>query len=160
VWGGLVAGPLLIVLALSGVVLVFRPAVITATSPFVAVQRLHDSLHAGGAGRAIVAVLGVVLVVEAVTGLWLYGPWGARRPASRAIHRALAAVSLVIVVAIGVSGVLLATGLAPVAWRDVVMRLHDGAFAGWPSRAVWALAGLAVPALAVTGLVLRAGRGS
>ena len=34
---------------------------------------------------------------------------------------------------------------------DVVRRLHYGDFAGWPSRLAWTLAGLALPALTITG---------
>jgi uncharacterized iron-regulated membrane protein len=36
------------------------------------------------------------------------------------------------------------------AW-DLVRRLHYGDFAGWPSRLTWTLAGLALPALTITG---------
>jgi uncharacterized iron-regulated membrane protein len=39
------------------------------------------------------------------------------------------------------------------AWA-IIRRLHYGDFAGWPSRVVYAAAGLALPILAVTGFVL------
>ena len=76
-WSGLVAGPLFLVLALSGAVLVFAPEIDRATrppgqaperSPLVAVRSLHASLHAGRVGTVVVGVLGLALVAEGVTG--------------------------------------------------------------------------------------------
>src|SRR5438876_673199 len=71
-------------------------------SLLVAVRSLHAAFHAGRAGALLVGLLGVWLVVEGVTGLWLYGPWSgprairrARGP-SRALHRIVGGGSLVV----------------------------------------------------------------
>jgi hypothetical protein len=39
------------------------------------------------------------------------------------------------------------------AW-DIVRRLHSGDFAGWLSRVLYALAGVALPALSITGYLV------
>ena len=38
--------------------------------------------------------------------------------------------------------------------RDLIMRLHAGDFAGFPSRISYALVGLAVPVLSITGYLI------
>jgi len=300
-WGGLVTGPLLLVLGLSGSALVFGPeieqaldgppAITTAATPspsldavvaaavvghpgaepralrlparpeqpyrvelavggrrldvavdpstlrvvgaraperslLVAVRSLHAALHAGRAGALLVALLGVWLVVEGATGLWLYGASVTRRPRvpGRAVHRVVGACSLAVGAIVGLTGALLAleaavavasppvsaAGLARLdfaaartqthgrlialvaeaghrvrlherlpngrrvatvvdrdtgeivgargesardAW-DVVRGLHGGAFAGWPSRLVYAVVGLALPVLSITGFLI------
>jgi len=195
-------------------------------SVLAAVHALHARFHAGRLGAAAVALVGVVLVVESVVGLWLYGPRRLRRGrGSRGLHRVVGAVSLAVGLVVGLTGVALAlldaatragpvatgglAGLdalaagataampggtlttlaveghelaradlrvvggaatvlldrrtaAVVAVRPVssdgawglVRRLHYGDFAGWPSRAAWTLAGLALPVLTITGYLL------
>jgi uncharacterized iron-regulated membrane protein len=195
-------------------------------SLLVAVRSLHAAFHAGRAGALLVGLLGVWLVVEGVTGLWLYGPSIARRVRrpSRALHRVVGGCSLAVAVLVGLTGALLAlasvvapasppaptAGLArldfvaahvqtrgrivalvaetahrvrvdtrlpdgrlgsvvvdgdsgaivdatrPPARRgwDVVRRLHAGDFGGWPSRIVYAVVGLALPVLSITGFLL------
>jgi uncharacterized iron-regulated membrane protein len=44
--------------------------------------------------------------------------------------------------------------------RDLIMRLHAGDFAGWTSRIAYALVGLAVPVLSITGYLIWALRRS
>ncbi len=184
-WGGLVSGPLLLVLGLSGSVLVFAPEIervtngtpaltasaaaprsldaivaaalfaqpgaepralrvpARATEPFVvelavaghrldvavdpstlrvidtrapersvlmAVRSLHGVLHAGRVGAVLVALLGLWLVVEGVTGIWLYGPSVTRRVRgrSRTVHRVVGVCALVVGAVVGVTGTLLA----------------------------------------------------
>lgn len=166
-WSGLVAGPLFLLLALSGAVLVFapeidaaarRPGVAPERSPLIPLRTLHASLHAGSAGAAVVAVLGVVLAAEGITGLWLYGPALRRRSRPRTLHRMLGGVSLVFAALVGVSGALLALAAALGATDPpaaaLLRRLHYGDFAGWASRTVYAALGLALPVLAITGYVL------
>jgi uncharacterized iron-regulated membrane protein len=184
-WGGLVSGPLLLVLGLSGSVLVFAPEIERVTNatptlaasaaaprsldavvaaalfaqpgaeprvlrvparaaePFVVelavaghrldvavdpstlrvvdtrapersvlpvLRSLHGALHAGRVGAILVALLGLWLVVEGMTGVWLYGPSVARRVRgrNRAVHRIVGACALVIGAVVGVTGTLLA----------------------------------------------------
>jgi len=199
-------------------------------SLLVAVRSLHVAFHAGRAGALLVGLLGVWLVVEGVTGLWLYGPWSGPRPIrrargpSRALHRIVGGGSLVVGVVVGLTGTVLALtsasllvspslatgGLARldfVAERvqargritalvaetghrvrvdartrdggvgsvvvdgdsgaivaaeiastrdpwDLVRRLHAGDFAGWASRVVYAVVGLALPVLSITGFLI------
>jgi uncharacterized iron-regulated membrane protein len=189
-WGGLITGPLLLVLGLSGAVLVFRPELdngFAAPSPMVnqpggspsfdavaaaarffypgaevralrlparadrpwhvrlaagarrldvevdpyalrvvggraperstlaAVHSLHAAFHAGRAGALLVGALGLWLVVEAASGLWLYGPWSAgraRRSGSRGLHRLVGGLSLVVGAILGLTGALLAAAAA------------------------------------------------
>src|SRR5438046_2781482 len=87
-------------------------------SLLVAVRSLHAAFHAGRAGALLVGLLGVWLVVEGVTGLWLYGPWSgprairrARGP-SRALHRIVGGGSLVVGVVVGLTGTMLALASA------------------------------------------------
>ena len=85
-------------------------------SVFAAVHALHSAFHAGRAGALVVGLLGVWLVVEGVSGLWLYGasvkpPAGSRRRrSSRTVHRVLGAVSLTAGVLLGLTGALLGLG--------------------------------------------------
>jgi uncharacterized iron-regulated membrane protein len=79
-------------------------------SLLVAVRSLHAGFHAGRGGALLVGLLGLWLVVEGATGLWLYGPSlvrRVRRP-SRAIHRLVGAGSLAVGVVVGLTGSLLA----------------------------------------------------
>jgi uncharacterized iron-regulated membrane protein len=169
-WSGLVAGPLFLVLALSGTVLVFAPEIDAAIrppghaperSPLLPLRSLHASLHAGRAGAMVVGLLGLALVAEGVTGVWLYGPALRRRPPTRTIHRILGGVSLAFAAVVGVSGALLAfaaalatTDALPPGLRDALQRLHYGDFAGWPSRILYAAVGVAVPVLSITGFLI------
>jgi len=83
-------------------------------SLLVAVRSLHAAFHAGRAGALLVGLLGVWLVVEGVTGLWLYGPWSGPRPIrrargpSRVLHRIVGGGSLVVGVVVGLTGTVLA----------------------------------------------------
>jgi uncharacterized iron-regulated membrane protein len=210
-------------------------------SVFAAVHSLHGAFHAGRAGAVVVGLLGLGLIVESLTGLWLYGasvrPRTARsaRARSRALHRLVGAASLAVGVVIGLTGALLALasafvladadarppsgeGLARLdavvarvetaspgarvvalaaeadgivrvdvraasggagsvrvdrgtgeivgarmdalnAW-DLVRRHHAGDFAGPLSRTVYAVVGLALPLLSITGFVISARRQS
>jgi uncharacterized iron-regulated membrane protein len=200
-------------------------------SVLMAVHSLHAAFHAGAPGAVVVGVLGLALVAESVTGLWLYGPSLRRRGRgprprgrSRGLHRLVGAVTLALTLVVGLTGVALALAggvavaapppapgalarldalaaraLAAVpggtlaslvavdaghvraearvgsertvavlleratgavvaappaasggAW-DLVRRLHAGDFAGWLSRLAYALTGLALPALSITG---------
>ena len=89
-------------------------------SVFAAVHALHAAFHAGRAGAALVGVLGVWLVAEGVTGIWLYGrsltPSGSvrRRAFSRAVHRVVGALSVTAGLLLGLTGALLALGVARV----------------------------------------------
>ena len=79
-------------------------------SVLVAVHSLHARLHAGRAGALVVALLGVVLVAESLTGIWLCRPWGrgTRRRSGFELHRVLGAASLTLNVLVALTGVLLA----------------------------------------------------
>jgi uncharacterized iron-regulated membrane protein len=151
-------------------VLVFAPEIDRATrapghlperSPVVVLRSLHASLHAGRVGTVIVGGLGLALVAESVTGLWLYGPAVRHRPRSRAIHRILGAVSLAFAGIVGLSGVALT--VAAFMGADghavaILRRAHYGDFAGWASRIGYAAAGVTIPLLAITGYLIVARR--
>jgi len=316
-WGGLVTGPFLLALGLSGIALVFRaeievlesttPALARASRPapsldavvaaasarhptaepyalripgvpsrpyrvqlladrqhleiavdpwtlqiiggraaerslMVAVRSLHAGFHGGRLGSLVVGLLGVWLLIESLTGLWLCWPSVRRRrgvsagvPAegagSRSVHRLVGGASLGFGVVIGLTGVLLALGsvLGPASpgalptrrgpglnrldviaaraatalpgaritaliaddlgtirvettvgavvvdretgrvarvetsqtrfgvW-DYVTRLHYGDFAGWASRVAYALVGLGLSILSITGYLITAQR--
>ncbi|MGH7353837.1 MAG: PepSY-associated TM helix domain-containing protein [Candidatus Rokuibacteriota bacterium] len=72
-------------------------------SVLVAVHSLHARLHAGRAGALAVALLGLVLVAESLTGVWLCRPWG-----RATFHRVLGVAFLAMTVVVALSGVLLA----------------------------------------------------
>jgi uncharacterized iron-regulated membrane protein len=164
------------VLALSGAALVFGPEIDAATRPPGAspqrsivepIRSLHASFHAGRAGAAVVGVLGLVLAAEGITGLWLYGRLGirrragARRPSARRIHRVLGGVSLVFAAIVGVTGAVLALAAStpdPSGVHELVRRLHGGDFLGWSSRIVYAVVGVTLPILSITGYLLVARR--
>ena len=80
-------------------------------SPLAAVHALHVGFHAGRAGAIAVGLVGLALVLESGTGLWLYGArWrraGRRPPRARGWHRAVGAASLVLALVIGATGVAL-----------------------------------------------------
>ena len=75
-----------------------------------ALRSLHGALHAGRIGAVLVALLGLWLVVEGVTGMWLYGGSVARRVRgrNRAVHRVVGACALSVGAVVGVTGTLLA----------------------------------------------------
>jgi uncharacterized iron-regulated membrane protein len=174
VWSGIIAGPLIVVLALSGALLVFAPEIDEATLPPGAARQrsivapfrsLHTSLHAGRPGAVVVGVLGLILVAEGVTGLWLYDPAGMRARTRRAraqrLHRVLGGIALVFAAVAGLTGAVLAFAAvvsvadpAPASAHDLIRRLHSGAFLGWPSRIVYGVVGAALPILAITGYLL------
>ena len=109
----------------------------------------------GRAGTIIVGVLGLVLTAQGLSGLWLYGPGLPRRSRPRSLHRLLGGLSLVFAAVAGFSGVLLALfsafGVTDAPMTALVGHVHDGDFAGWLSRVVYAGAALALPILAITG---------
>ena len=75
-------------------------------SPLVAVRSLHTAFHGGRAGALLVGLLGLWLVVEGVTGLWLYGPSIMRRVRgrSRLVHRVVGGGALVVGTVVGLTG--------------------------------------------------------
>jgi uncharacterized iron-regulated membrane protein len=87
-------------------------------SVFAAVHSLHGAFHAGRAGAGVVGLLGLWLIVESLTGLWLYGssvtPRAAagKRARTRTLHRRLGAASLAVGVVLGLTGALLALASA------------------------------------------------
>jgi uncharacterized iron-regulated membrane protein len=93
-------------------------------SLLVAVHNLHTALHGGRAGAIVVGVLGVWLVVESLTGLWLCcWPSVTRRPrtmgvprvrstASRAVHQLVGGLSVTLGVIVACTGTVLAIASA------------------------------------------------
>lgn len=172
-WSGLVLAPLVVVLALSGTALVFAPEIDAATRPrgalpqrslVVPIRSLHASFHAGPVGVVVVGLLGLALAAEGVTGLWLYRRSRAPHRAAQRVHRVVGAVSLAVVAVIGLTGTVLAfaaVGTDPHASGayDLVRRLHAGDFWGWPSRIVYAAAGIVLLVLSINGYVLVARQG-
>jgi uncharacterized iron-regulated membrane protein len=84
-------------------------------SVLAAVRSLHAGFHAGRPGAIAVGLIGLAVVVESVTGLWLYGPRLRRRARvarprgrSRGLHRVVGGASLAISLVVGLSGVTLA----------------------------------------------------
>ena len=171
-WTGLVSGPLLLVLALSGAALVFAAEIDAATRPPGAapqrsivepVRSLHASFHGGRVGAVVVGALGLVLVAEGVSGVWLYGRARARLPRARRLHRVVGAASLVFAAVVGLTGTVLAFAAVagtPASWGvpDVIRRLHAGDFFGWASRITYAVIGVALPILSITGYAIVARR--
>lgn len=135
-------------------------------SVLVAVHRLHADLHLGRAGSAVVGVLGFLLLVEGATGLWLWTPARRRRrahpsrggPRAGAVHRLLGTLTLAVNGVLGLTGALLAfatvTGGLPDAVIAQVRLLHAGGIGGETARLAWALMGVTVPLLVVTGYLL------
>lgn len=141
-------------------------------SVLVAVHRLHASLHLGRSGSAVVGVLGLLLLLEGATGLWLWPPSSWRRRASApprrlradpgAAHRLLGALTLAVNGLLGVTGSLLAftamAGGSPdgllTRLHSGILLLHSGGIGGEPTRILWALTGLTVGFLGVSGYLL------
>jgi uncharacterized iron-regulated membrane protein len=73
------------------------------------VRSLHAAFHAGRAGALLVGLLGLSLVAEGVSGLWLYGPSMARRVRgrSRIVHRVVGGCALAVGAIVGLTGALL-----------------------------------------------------
>src|SRR5262249_55686705 len=98
-------------------------------SPLHALRLLHTELYSGTRGRVIVGCLGVWLVLQAVTGLYLWSPlmkrpwwgltvrWARPWPVMGAdLHKALGAAALVFHLPIAATGALLGIGaLSPAA---------------------------------------------
>jgi uncharacterized iron-regulated membrane protein len=132
-------------------------------SPLLAVHSLHAALHAGRPGALVVAVLGVCLTLEAVTGLWLYGPalrraasGDRRRLSTRTLHRVAGVLALVGGVVIGLTGAVLAGAGA---WAVAVVPPAAPAFPGPPLPrldAVAAAAAAARPHARINALVAEA----
>ena len=136
-------------------------------SVLMAVHRLHASLHMGRPGSAIVGVLGLLLLVEGATGLWLWPPatWqrrraqlSRRRPRAGGVHGVLGALTLAVNGLLGLTGALLAfaaiTGGAPDGVLAHVRVLHGGGLGGEPGRLAWTLMGVTIPILVVSGYLL------
>lgn len=141
-------------------------------SVLVAVHRLHASLHLGRYGSAVVAALGLLLLVEGATGLWLWPPstWRPRasgtgrrsRAGADAAHRMLGALTLAVNGLLGLTGSLLAvaalTGGRPdgllARLQALTLLFHSGGVGGELTRLLWALVGLTAAFLVVSGYFL------
>jgi uncharacterized iron-regulated membrane protein len=154
----------------------YRGTVLSSRLPdrsvLVAVHRLHASLHLGRSGSAVVGALGLLLLLEGATGLWLWPPSSWRRRASGsgrrpradpgAAHRLLGALTLAVNGLLGFTGSLLAfTAMARgspdgllARLHPGILHLHSGGIGGEPTRLLWALMGLAVAFLGVSGYLL------
>ena len=90
-------------------------------SVLAAVHSLHATFHGGRAGAVLVGVLGLWLVLEGLTGLWLSRPRPAPKPARgararrRSFHQVLGVASLAVSLVVAVTGALLA-------WASLVGR--------------------------------------
>lgn len=136
-------------------------------SLLVAVHSLHTALHAGRAGALVVGILGVWLVVESLSGLWLCWPSVQRRPRTlgvprvrrttgRDLHRLVGALTVALGVIVACTGTVLALASAftlaavPVPVADV----PDGRLRGLDTiagRAEAALPGGRISAFVVAG---------
>ncbi len=134
-------------------------------SMLAAVHSLHAALHAGRPGTAIVGVIGLGLLVESVTGLWLYGPAVKRRVrdhrtrrASRVLHRLVGGLSLVVGVIVGITGALLALASALAVTDHAAPRPDPTGAALARLDIAAARADAALPGGRITALVADAGR--
>ena len=135
-------------------------------SVLVAIHSLHASLHLGRAGHALVALLGLALALQGALGVWLWWP-RPRREAGRValpVHRVIGAAAMVGSLVLALSGAYLAARqvaappsasprlLEPA--NQLAARLHRGDVGGWAGATVWAVTGLALPILVVSGYAL------
>ena len=113
-------------------------------SPLHALRALHTELYLGGRGRFLVGALGLLLVLQGATGLFLWWPF--TRRLSRAfsirrgrrwrvlgydLHKVVGIASLAFHVPVAVTGTLLAlsAGAGPAGAGGVLVRERDGSVA-------------------------------
>jgi uncharacterized iron-regulated membrane protein len=121
----------------------------TERSPLHALRLLHTELYLGTRGRALVGILGLWLMLQGITGLYLWWPlmrrprWGFTvrwtRPwpvVGRDLHKALGAASLVFHLPIAATGALLGIVALPLGTLDVGRApSRAAAAASWPPAA-------------------------
>ena len=115
-------------------------------SPLHALRALHTELYLGGRGRLVVGALGVLLVLQGATGLFLWWPFTRRLPRGFTIrggrrwrvvgydlHKVIGIASLAFHVPVALTGALLAlsAGAGPARSGSVEVRERDGSVARW-----------------------------
>jgi uncharacterized iron-regulated membrane protein len=110
-------------------------------SPLHALRALHTELYLGGRGRLVVGALGLLLVLQGATGLFLWWPFTRRLPRGFTIrggrrwrvvgydlHKVVGIASLAFHVPVALTGALLAlsAGAGPARSGSVEVREHDG----------------------------------
>jgi uncharacterized iron-regulated membrane protein len=113
-------------------------------SPLHALRALHTELYLGGRGRLVVGALGLLLVLQGATGLFLWWPFTRRLPRGFTIrrgrrwrvvgydlHKVIGIASLAFHVPVALTGALLAlsTGTGPARSDSVEVRERDGSVA-------------------------------
>ena len=113
-------------------------------SPLHALHALHTELYLGGRGRVAVGALGLLLVLQGATGLFLWWPFTRRLPRGFTIrrgrrwrvlgydlHKVIGIASLAFHVPVALTGALLAlsTGAGPTRSGSVEVRERDGSVA-------------------------------
>jgi len=117
-------------------------------SPLHALRVLHTELYLGGRGRLVVGALGLLLVLQGATGLFLWWPFTRRLPRGFTIrggrrwrvvgydlHKVIGIASLAFHVPVAFTGALLAlsAGAEPARSGSVEVRERDGSVA-WLDR--------------------------
>src|SRR5713101_1940010 len=117
-------------------------------SPLHALRALHTELYLGGRGRLVVGALGLLLVLQGATGLFLWWPFTRRLPRGFTIrggrrwrvvgydlHKVIGIASLAFHVPVAFTGALLAlsAGAGPARSGSVEVRERDGSVA-WLDR--------------------------
>jgi len=117
-------------------------------SPLHALRALHTELYLGGRGRLVVGALGLLLVLQGATGLFLWWPFTRRLPRGFTIrrgrrwrvvgydlHKVIGIASLAFHVPVALTGALLAlsAGAGPARSGAVEVRERDGSVA-WLDR--------------------------
>ena len=117
-------------------------------SPLHALRALHTELYLGGRGRVVVGALGLLLVLQGATGLFLWWPFTRRLPRGFTIrggrrwrvvgydlHKVIGIASLAFHVPVAFTGALLAlsAGAEPARSSSVEVRERDGSVA-WLDR--------------------------
>ena len=111
-------------------------------SPLHALRVLHTELYLGGPGRLVVAALGLLLVLQGATGLFLWWPFTRRlahgflirrgrrwRVLGFDVHKVTGIVSLAFNVPVALTGALLALSTSPGPPGSVEVREADGTVA-------------------------------
>ena len=113
-------------------------------SPLHALRALHTELYLGGRGRLVVGGFGLLLVLQGVTGFFLWWPFTRRlsrgftirrgrrwRVLGYDLHKVIGIVSLAFHVPVALTGALLAlaAGAGPVPSGSVEVRERDGSVA-------------------------------
>ena len=113
-------------------------------SPLHALRALHTELYLRGRGRLVVGALGLLLVLQGATGLFLWWPFTRRLPRGFTIrrgrrwrvlgydlHKVIGIASLAFHVPVALTGALLAlsTGTGPARSDSVEVRERDGSVA-------------------------------